>query len=675
MSDVPSRTTSCGPPADTVWRRFHHPACYVAIMASVAAWLSLDALASNLPPELWLATLLSPDFTDLRQLVTRESFLPRLAVSIVAGAALGLAGAIFQQVLRNPLASSNTLGVASGARLALAMAGVWMPDLLLDGSEPIALCGAAGALLLVLAIAWKQGLSPLSVIIAGMAISFAAGSAAAALILFNDYYLTALFLWGGGSLSQQGWETAWFLTVRLAGAGLAVMLLIRPLTLLGLDDIQARGLGLALGPMRLLLLGLAVMLSASVVSAVGVIGFVDLAAPTLAGFMGARHIRQRLLWAPPLGAALLWLTDQLVLRWAGDSAEMVPTGAVTAFLGAPLLLFILPRLSTIAAPAAGGMTVTRRRRRPWLFIGSCTIGALLLICATLMIGRGPHGVTIADPEMLAGLMQWRAPRIEAAFAAGVMLAAAGVLMQRFSGNPMASPEVLGISTGAAFGLVSLMVLLPSAGRLAMIWAGGGGAFLALVLILWLARGRHFSVERILVAGLALGAFLDAFVVTVMATGSPRAPLLLNWLVGSTYRVSPGDALVTVGLAAGLLTVLPLMARWLDVLPLGTAPARSLGLSPRVSHLCILLFSAVATATATLVVGPLSFVGLMGPHLARFAGLTGGLHQALGAALIGGMIMAAADWLGRVISPTSAIPAGLMATLVGTPCLIWLLRRR
>ncbi len=653
-----------------------HPAWGVAAMVAVAALLSVDALAARLPPELWLTALTAPDLADMRQLVARESFLPRLVVSILAGAALGLAGAVFQQVLRNPLASSTTLGVAAGARLALAVAGLWLPGVLTEGSEIVAFGGAAAALLLVLSIAWGRALSPLAVVIAGMAVSLAAGTAAAALVLFNEHYLTALFLWGGGSLSQQGWGTVWFLAPRLAAVALLVALMVRPLTLAGLDDGQARSLGLALGGARLVLLGLAVALAASVVSAVGVIGFVDLAAPTLAGLMGARTLRQRLLWAPLTGAALLWLTDQLLQRWAGPFGEMVPTGAVTALLGAPLLLVLLRRLAmTATPPRSAALPAARRSRRPWRSVGFFALLALVVIAATLVIGRGPDGIAVAGPDNLSALLPWRLPRIAAAFAAGAMLAAAGVLMQRLTGNPMASPEVLGISTGAALGLVLLLILVPAAGRSESLAAGAAGAFLALFAILSLARGSSFSPERVLIAGIALGAFFDALVVALMAAGDPRAQMLLAWLVGSTYRVGAGDALVTAGVAVALIALLPPMARWLDILPLGTATIRTLGLPLGASRLAVLLFSAVATATATLVVGPLSFVGLMAPHLARLAGLAQGLPQALGAALLGGTVMAMADWLGRLVSPTSAIPAGLMATLVGTPCLIWLLRRR
>ncbi|MDJ1156678.1 Fe(3+)-hydroxamate ABC transporter permease FhuB [Chelatococcus sp. SYSU_G07232] len=653
-----------------------HPAWCVGALCLAAAALSLDALAARLPPALWIRATLSPDLADMRQVVVRESFLPRLVVSLLCGAALGLAGTIFQHVLRNPLASSTTLGVSAGAKVALAVVGLWLPALLEEGGEWVALAGSTAAFLLVLGIASNRGLAPLSVVLAGMAVSFAASTGAAALMLFNEHYLTGLFLWGGGSLSQQDWSAVLFLAPRLAAAALLAGLMIRPLSLMGLGDVQARSLGLGLGWARLVLLATAVTVAASVVSAVGVIGFVDLAAPTLVGLLGARRLQDRLVWAPLAGAALLWLTDQLVLRWSGIYGEMVPTGAVTALLGAPLLLFLLPRLAVAAAPPRGALTPpARAARRPWTLTGTFAAIAVLALAAALAVGRGPDGVTVSGPSDIAALLPWRAPRLAAAFAAGAMLAAAGVLMQRLTANAMASPEVLGISTGAALGLLALLLLVPGAGRAITVPAGAAGAFLALAAILSLARSSAFSPERVLIAGIALGAFFDALVVALMAAGDPRAQMLLNWLVGSTYRVSATDAFATAGIAAGLLATLPLLARWLDILPLGAGTARALGVSLGASRLAVLLFAAVATATATLVIGPLSFVGLVSPHLARLAGLARGLPQAVGAALIGGTVMAEADWLGRMLSSTSAMPAGLMAALVGTPCLLWLLRRR
>ncbi|OWK22216.1 hypothetical protein AJ88_15940 [Mesorhizobium amorphae CCBAU 01583] len=139
--------------------------------------------------------------------------------------------------------------------------------------------------------------------------------------------------------------------------------MVRPLTLLGLGDEGARSLGLPLGVYRVAGLGAAVALIAFVVAAVGVIGFVGLAAATLARIGGARRLGQRLLMAPLVGAALLWAADQAVQLATGPQGDLLPTGAITALLGAPLLLWLLPRLALASeAPALTAEHLPRSRR-------------------------------------------------------------------------------------------------------------------------------------------------------------------------------------------------------------------------------------------------------------------------------------------------------------------------
>ncbi|MFW6010636.1 MAG: iron chelate uptake ABC transporter family permease subunit, partial [Gemmatimonadota bacterium] len=174
--------------------------------------------------------------------------------------------------------------------------------------------------------------------------------------------------------------------------------------------------------------------------------------------------------------------------------------------------------------------------------------------------------------------------------------------------------------------------------------------------------------------IALSALFDALVVALMATGDPRATLLLNWMMGSTSGVDATSAGVTAALAVGLLAVTPFCRRWLEVLPLGDTVSRALGVDLDRSRLGLLGLTAALTAVGTLVVGPLSFVGLMGPHLARRLGLQRALPEMAGAGLVGALIMLGADWLGLSLLSPWQIPAGLFAILVGGPVLMWLLRR-
>lgn len=651
------------------------PGRVVGVVAVAAAALSLVGLAGRLPTALWGQALLFPDPDDMRQVLVHYSWLPRLVTSLLCGAALALAGTVFQQVLRNPIASPATLGVAAGSRLALAVAALWAPGFLALGREWVALAGGALTLLAVFWLAWRKGLSPLAVILAGLVLSLYFGAVAAALVLLNDHHLNSLFIWGAGSLSQQDWSAVRYLAPRLAVTGGLIALMHRPLTLLGLDDEVSGSLGLSLHGARLGALGLAVALTAFVVSAVGVIGFIGLAAPAMVYLAGARRLRDRLIWAPLLGAGLLWLTDQVVLQVSGGGGELLPTGAVTALFGSPLLLWLLPRLRFAPDPTRlrPGDEATRARR-PYRLLAGLAVALPLLFLGAVALGQGPAGWTWSWGAELEGLLPWRAPRAVAALSAGAMLAVAGVIMQRLTGNPMASPEILGISAGAALGLIAALFLIGDAGRAVRLGAATAGAFAALLAILAMGRKAHYAPGRVLLAGIALSAFFDALVVALMATGDPRATLLLNWMMGSTAGVDATSAATTGVLAVGLLAVAPLCRRWLEVLPLGSTVSRALGVDLDRSRLGLLGLTAALTAVGTLVIGPLSFVGLMAPHLARRLGLQRAVPEMAGAALVGGSLMLAADWLGRSLLSPWQLPAGLFAILVGGPVLMWLLRR-
>ncbi len=138
-------------------------------------------------------------------------------------------------------------------------------------------------------------------------------------------------------------------------------LLLRPLAVLELDDASARSLGVSLRALRLAGLGLAVFLTGCVVSVVGVIGFIGLAAPNIVRLAGARRLGQRLVWSTLLGALLLATTDQLLQRFTGQVSGLIPTGAVTAALGAPLLIWLIPRLRLRGDQPPGSATAPAGR--------------------------------------------------------------------------------------------------------------------------------------------------------------------------------------------------------------------------------------------------------------------------------------------------------------------------
>lgn len=634
-------------------------------------WLGLEVQGGM---ALGLKALVSPSLEDTDQLLLHYAWWPRLSVALLAGAGLALAGVLMQQVLRNPLASPTTLGVASGANLALMATTLMAPGLLAIGREWVALAGGGLAMGLVFMLAWRRGMAPIVVVLAGLVVNLYLGALAMALLLLNHEALSGLLIWGAGSLAQNGWDDVLVLWPRLAVGVVAAWFLLRPLTVLELDDASAKSLGVSLKYLRFAGLGLAVFITGSVVSVVGIIGFIGLAAPNIVRLAGARHLGERLLWGTLLGAVLLATTDLLLQHFTALLPTLIPTGAVTGALGAPLLLWLMPRLKLQGNRAPQPCSVlTGRHPAPGRLVGGLALALLLAVALGLLLGQGGSGWYWLPLDSW-DILQWRVPRVVAAAASGLMLAVAGTLLQRLSANPMASPEVLGVSGGCAIALILGIFLLPSPTSGLLVGVGTLGAFVTLVILVALNRRSGFQPDRLLLTGVAVSALFDAVRSVMLAGGDPRGQQLIAWLAGSTYYVDLSSALMVGGLAV-LLTLCTLpMTRWLDILPLGAATSRALGIGLDRARLLLLLLVALLTACATLVVGPLSFIGLLAPHMARLLGLSRAYQHLLGAALVGMLLMVLADWVGRQVIFPYEMPAGLVASLIGGAYFLWGLRR-
>ncbi|WP_324038325.1 Fe(3+)-hydroxamate ABC transporter permease FhuB [Aeromonas caviae] len=637
--------------------------------------LACAELARQLPGALWWQALFSPELNDARQAVVHFSWLPRLAICLLAGAALGLAGTLMQQVLRNPLASPTTLGVASGAQLALMMVTLLAPSWLLIGREWIAMAGGSLAMGLVFALAWRRQLNPVVIVFAGLVINLYLAAISMGLLLFFQEELKGLLVWGSGSLAQNSWSGVGYLLPRLLLAAMLAAVLVRPLAVLELDDASARSLGVSLKHLRLAGLGLAVFITACVVSVVGLIGFIGLAAPAMVRLLGVRKLAQRLLWAPILGALLLAATDLLLQTLSRFWPVLIPTGAMTALLGAPLLLWLIPRLGIKqSSPKANSSLQLARHPAPSRLVGLMVLGLAAAVSASLLFGQGMDGWGWPSWLRWQAQLEWRLPRTLAAGAAGVLLALAGTLLQRVSNNPMASPELLGVSGGTFMGVIAAALLLPALPLPMMLLGGLVGAFACLLLLVLINRRNGFQPERILLSGIAITALFEPLQAIALANGDLRVQQLLSWMSGSTYYVTQPVALALVVLALLMLAACLLVSRWLDLMPMGPAVATALGIHLGCAQLTILLLVAVLTASATMVIGPLSFAGLLAPHLARLMGLVRARWHLLGAAGCGALLMVSADWIGQQILFPQEVPVGLVSTLLGGAYFMWCLRR-
>lgn len=638
------------------------------LLAGAAVLLGHAAL-SLLPITSWPAFPFDPDRMTTQQIILAYGLFPRAAVAILAGAALGLAGALLQQLLHNPIADPSTLGVSSGAQLAIVAATLFFPSALDGHRELVALGGATIAATAVFSIGWRRSFDPVSMVVSGLLVGITASALSAAMTLSQGEYLMSLVTWNGGALSQQDWSVAQRLAVELAIGGALSLLLARPLHLLSLGDTGARSLGVPLTWLRLAVASVAVCLSAGVAANVGLVSFIGLAAPTLVRSCGLRRPVAVLLASAFIGGILLWFCDGMVQWLSATTSETFPTGAITGLLGAPLLLWLLPRISAVAV-SRNDTGPASRRPRSALFLPLILLGVVALV--SLAIGKTAQGWQILPASDIRDLLSLRWPRLLAAAAAGSLLAIAGTLLQRLTANPMASPEVIGVSGGAGIGFAATITIAPAAGAVALFTGAGLGALAAMSIVLLYANQKHLAPERLLLAGIAVSSFTSAVLSALLAIGDQRSWQILAWLGGSASAATPGTALFLALLALVVLAISLLLARWLSVLPLGQAVPPSLGVPLRASRLAIILVSGLATAAASMLVGPLSFVGLMGPHIATKAGFARTQDQILAACLIGALLMTLADLGARTLTFPYELPLGLFAALAGAPYLAWLI---
>lgn len=663
-----------------------HPLTWIGALLLLGGALAFHNLAPLATAAGWGGGALpwqAPDPANPTAVLLHAAVLPRVVVALLAGAALGLSGAVLQQVLRNPLAEPATLGISAGAQLALSLGALLAPGLAVAGREWLALGGAGAAMAVVLALNLRSGLSPVNVTLTGLMVSLYCATLSAAVALFHHDMLIGLFLWGAGYLDQSGWGGVQFLAPRLLPLALAAALLARPLGLMRLGDESASGLGLGIVRLRLAALAVGVALAAVTVAAVGVIGFIGLAAPAIARLAGARRVGAQLVAAPVLGALLLAVTDQIVLALP-VTYRAFPTGAMTALLGAPLLLALLPRLrGGLSAPLrASRPSKPQGLLRPGLFWpGLCALALASLAMALCLAPWPGFGATVTADAITWGwhwptpeIMGLRGPRVAAAFAGGGLLALAGLIIQRVTANPMASPEVLGISSGALLGTVAA-VLGGGAGAAGQLTGGTIGAAAVLLAMLALSRRAAFGGTRLLLCGVALSSVSGLVMAVLRSLQDPRLGQLLSWMAGSTYHATALQASLALLLLLLALAAVGLWRRWLLLLPLGDGAAAGVGLAPAPARALLVSLAALLTAVATLLAGPLSFAGLMAPHFARLVGLRRPVPQAAAAVLFAGSVMTLSDWAGRTLAWPYQIPAGILASLIGAPLLLFLMLRR
>ena len=270
------------------------------------------------------------------------------------------------------------------------------------------------------------------------------------------------------------------------------------------------------------------------------------------------------------------------------------------------------------------------------------------------------------------LTAYRLPRLLLALLVGAALAVAGVLVQGIVRNPLASPDILGVNHAASLASVGALLLLPSLPVIALPLLAFAGGMAGLILLRILANTSQPM--KLALTGVALSACWASLTDYLMLSRPQDVNSALLWLTGSLW----GRDWSFVKIAAPLLILfLPLSLRFcrdLDLLALGDARAATLGVSvPRI-RIQALLLAVAMTSTGVAVCGPISFIGLVVPHMVR--SITGGRHRWLlpVSAMTGALLLVVADLLARIIHPPLELPAGVLTAIIGAPWFVWLLVR-
>ena len=315
------------------------------------------------------------------------------------------------------------------------------------------------------------------------------------------------------------------------------------------------------------------------------------------------------------------------------------------------------------------------------------IAALLLLAVTLALTLGVRTLSPADiwgairapdpfdPEHITFLLL-RGPRLLAGLVAGAALGMAGMAMQAVTRNPLADPGILGVNAGAAFAVTlgSLLLGRGDAGALSLLAFPGAALASAAVFLLGGGLRGDANPMRLTLAGAALNALLLSLVSSLVLLRGDGLEVMRFWVVGSLADAGARPiGLMTVSAMLGAAIALG-AARALETLALGAALSRGLGTRPGHVQLAILVAVTLLAGSAVALAGPIAFLGLVAPPLARHLvgpALRPGL---VASAMLGAAILLLADTAGRLVFPPAEIRAGIMTAILGGPVFVLIARR-
>lgn len=602
------------------------------------------------------------------------SRMPRFVIGCLAGAALAVAGMLLQTMTKNPLASASTLGIHAGAYFFVVAATIFFPAL--KGAYPIFIT-MTGGIIAALIVTFLVGKSfdPVRIALTGLIVTMLFSSFTSALQLLFENEVSGLFLWGSGTLLQLDWGGTQFAAPWILLTLLAAFLLAKRFDVLLLGEEVAIGLGQNVTVSKILGWLLAILLASVTVTVVGPIGFVGIIAPHIVRLMGFRMHRTMIIANSIVGAGLLVGADILV-RIISTSSEL-PVGAMTAIIGAPWLVYLALKMSkntqTKGGVLEGKVRIHKRKR----FYRIATLVVLVLVVVSLSFG-GTTFTALRDlpQELMYNTYVWdfRVPRVVVSFGIGMMMAASGLLLQTVLRNPLADASVLGVTSGASVMAMLFLLVFQSASAIFVPLGALLGALLTMALVLFISARSGFQPMILLLMGVAISAVGAAIIQILLVRFNVHASQALTWLSGSTYGISWHHLLIVVFTLVIVVPFIIYFATTFDVLSFGDELSIGLGVNAAKMRLFMIVLGVILSAISVSVVGAISFIGLLAPHIARQLIGPKMLRLLPLTLLTGGVLLLVADFVGRFALAPKELPAGIIVSLIGAPYLLYLLKK-
>lgn len=323
---------------------------------------------------------------------------------------------------------------------------------------------------------------------------------------------------------------------------------------------------------------------------------------------------------------------------------------------------------------------TKRRRRFMLVTSLLAIIALALCCTMLMLGNTIYPVQDVIRVLLGEQVKGasfavetiRFPRMVAGIFAGFAFGVAGTVFQTMLRNPLANPNVIGITAGSSAAAVFCIVILQASNLVVSIASVVGGLATVIVIFLF-SKGTSFSIGRLILVGIGIQAILNAVISYLLLIGQKQdIPTAMRWLSGSLNGAKMENLFPLILTALIFAPIIIFLGKRLDMLELGEQAATSLGIDTDKTRLILIISSVLIIALATATTGPIAFIAfLSGPIAKRLVGA--GFSNIIPAGLVGIVLVLASDLIGQ-FAFVARYPAGVITGILGAPYLIYLLIR-